>query len=127
MRRQRGVATSLALHPVFTVIAVLIPLLFFIPFLYVEATNSINSVAKRYTIEGSIDGEVGSKLKLSSEGNGTTKYSVPLRIGSGRVIINCTSTQCDALKENDLAVFSCYEEWHLFTPNEEECRFKQLR
>lgn len=117
-------ATSMERHLVFGLVGFL--LLGAVP---AGCINTCNSVANRYTVEGTVTGEVGSKLNLTSGENGssgTTKYSVPLETATGPKIVNCTSTQCAALQEGQRVELSCYEEFHFTVPNEEECRFTRL-
>ena len=94
--------------------------------------NVVRSTTGRYDITGTVTGETGNKMSFSMGENGqsgTQKFSVPLDTdGDGKMdrIVNCSSTQCGALEPGVAVLFSCYEEWHAFTPNEEECRFTSL-
>lgn len=87
------------------------------------------SVANRYDVEGVVAGEVHGKMRISTGKNGmsgTEKFSVPLMVGGTKRIINCTNTQCASLVDGDHVRFSCYWEWHVFTPSEEECRYAEM-
>lgn len=94
--------------------------------------NVVRSTTEKYNVTGTVAGELGSKMSFSvgeSGSAGTQKFSVPLdTTGDGKMdrIINCSSTQCGALEPGVAVVFSCYEEWHPFAPDEEECRFDRL-
>jgi len=86
--------------------------------------NGPRSVVSRYEVIGTVVGETGTKIKIG-EGQ-EAKFSVNISTESGPKIVNCTSTQCAALQEGQRVQFSCYEEFHLTEPNEEECRFDKL-
>lgn len=106
----------------FLISACFFPFLVLIPHCY---SNS-GSVLARYEVSGTVDGEVQGKSFIQ-DGNSYSKFSVPLQTDSGKVIVNCDSTQCASLSIGDKVTLSCYQQKHLFMPNETECRFEKLQ
>lgn len=110
----------------------LVVLAFALP-LSVEVVNAAKATMGRYEVVGTVVGHAGSKVSFLAGQSGTfgaQKFSVSLDTNSdGKMdrIVNCTSAQCASLEAGVAVVFSCFEEWHLFTPNEEECRYSSLR
>lgn len=87
--------------------------------------NSVKSVAARYDVVGTVQGQVGTKM-FGGDQSGQTKYSVKLQTDTGPTIVNCTSTQCSSLGDGDRVKLSCFNEVHVGEPNEVECRFDSL-
>ncbi|NBS41403.1 prepilin-type N-terminal cleavage/methylation domain-containing protein [bacterium] len=87
--------------------------------------NGVKSVAGRYDVVGTVLGQPGTKMFGGDQGN-QTKYSVKLKTDTGTTIVNCTSTQCSSLSEDDHVKLSCFNEVHVGEPNEVECRFDSL-
>lgn len=94
-----------------------------------SCVNNYASVADRYFVEGVVSGPIHAKMQIAgtAEGmSGSEKFSVPLVTASGKTIYNCTSTQCASLADGDGVRLSCFTEWHVFEPDEVECRFDSL-
>lgn len=89
--------------------------------------NPAKAVFMRYEIQGEVLDAPKGKTFGDAESGITTKFSVRLQTEGGERIVNCTSTQCASLAPGDNVVLSCYVEWHLAEPNEEECRFDRLQ
>lgn len=92
--------------------------------------NCYRSTMARYDVSATVVKSPEAKIRLSSEGGGDSKFSVTVvakdDTGCHKKIVNCTSTQCASLAAGDGVAFSCFDEWHWFEPNEEECRFEKL-
>jgi len=87
--------------------------------------NPVASAVARYDVNGTVESAPSSKMSMimtKEGGSGSQKYAV--RVDG--TIYNCSSTQCSQLVEGDEVTLSCYREWHLFEPDEEECRFQSL-
>jgi MFS superfamily sulfate permease-like transporter len=87
-----------------------------------SVVNTTNYVTNRHTVKGTVEAVPSSKLTLGGSNGkvtGAEKYAVRI----DNKIYNCTNTQCSQLQPGDQVELSCYEEWHVFTPNEQECRF----
>ncbi len=98
-------------------------------FSYPFFVNGYRATMARYNIHGDVNGEVQSKMRVNgAEGivAGEEKFAVPLEAPDGPIIVNCTSTQCGALSEGQRVELSCYLEWHMFVPEEQECRFSRM-
>ncbi len=91
----------------------------------VTGCNGFNSLFGRYEVRGTVTAAPQSKT-TGGENGLSTKFSIRLKTPEGERIINCSSTQCASLSPQDSVTLSCFEEWHLSSPNEEECRFVQL-
>jgi prepilin-type N-terminal cleavage/methylation domain-containing protein len=93
--------------------------------------NGCRSATSRYQVVGTVVKAPKGKLRVGGEAGGAEKWSVPMlsRGGTGdcaKRISNCDATGCASLEIGDVAVFSCYDEFHFFEPNEEECRYDGL-
>ena len=97
--------------------------------------NQYRSIADRYDVTGTVSSEISGKSFIQ-DGQSYSKFSVPLEdissdrgseFGGSKRILNCTSTQCASLDIGQRVTLSCYEQWHAFIPNEEECRFARLK
>lgn len=89
--------------------------------------NPMKSVFMRYEVQGEVLDAPNGKTFGNAKSGITTKFAVRLETDDGERIVNCTSTQCASLAVGDEVVLSCYVEWHLAEPNEEECRFDRLQ
>lgn len=92
--------------------------------------NAYRPIFERYDVEGTVSAPVTSKMSMSAGEHGMSgqeKFAVKLDTATGPKIINCTNTQAGSLEVGDVAQFSCFLEWHAFTPEEEECRFTKLK
>ncbi|HRH32303.1 MAG TPA: hypothetical protein PLK06_03170 [bacterium] len=88
--------------------------------------NPVKAFFMRYEVQGRVLDAPKGKTFGNAESGITTKFSVRLQTEGGEQIVNCTSTQCASLAPGDKVVLSCFVEWHLAEPNEEECRFDRL-
>lgn len=72
---------------------------------------------------------VGSRLNWSSDGNGgsngTTKYSLTMLTADGKKAMNCDDTRCASVEKGNKVTLNCWEQVHLFSSNELECRFTE--
>lgn len=110
------------------VILVTLPLIVF-TVVILGSVNGYRAVFARYDVTGTVMSEPGTKLRISAKRDGEAKFAVSLDTtgdGAADRVVNCTSTQCVALPVGSRVVLSCYEEWHVVEPNEEECRFSRM-
>lgn len=71
----------------------------------------------------------GNRLKLNSDGyrtSGTQKFSFLMVVNGKKLTMNCDDTRCAAIEKGNNVTLNCFEQVHLFSPNELECRFKQI-
>ncbi|MDQ5952533.1 MAG: hypothetical protein QG626_662 [Patescibacteria group bacterium] len=110
-------------HKIVLGISVIVILLTAIPF----SINPIRAAFLRYEVQGEVlDAPKGKTFGNAASGI-TTEFSVRLRIGDEERIVNCASTPCASLTPGDNVVLSCFEEWYLSAPNEEECQYDRLQ
>jgi hypothetical protein len=91
----------------------------------VPCVNVWNETMERYDVTGTVQAVPTSRMRISGDAQrvrGAEKYAIFLEDR----IVNCSSTQCGALVPGQRVVLSCYSEWHLWTPDEVECRFAGL-
>ncbi len=88
--------------------------------------NAYNGTLARYDVTGEVKAPPQGKTFGGGDTKLTTKFSIRLQTEQGEVIVNCDSTQCASLNPGDNVLLSCFEEWHLTEPNEQECRFDKL-
>ena len=87
--------------------------------------NKVRSTIGRYSLVADVLAVPTSKFGV--EGQRGTKFAVNLRLDDGtETIVNCDSTQCSVLQPGQRVDLSCFSEWHLWQPNEVECRFDRL-
>lgn len=94
-----------------------------------------NSLLRRYDVVGTVAKPPDAKVSIGTEG-GSSKFAVtlggieapnrPPAFRGDYGIVNCDSTQCATLEPGSRVALSCFEEWALAAPNEEECRFARV-
>lgn len=91
--------------------------------------NAYRSMAGRTDHTGVVVG-VGNRLKGSIGGNNssnvTQKFNFILNENGQKNSYNCDDARCSSISKGDNITLNCYEEVHLFSPNEWECRFKSV-
>lgn len=89
--------------------------------------NISNSLFHRHDYTGVVQSS-GNRIKLNSGENGgtsgTERFSFVLLVGDKKETMNCDDTRCASIEKNNNVTLNCYEEVHLWSPNELECRFK---
>lgn len=121
MRYRSTVDNIFAIQAMVISSMIIVVFLALVPVIY----NSTNYMLNRYIVAGIVQSPPVSKLTLVASENSTSgaqKFAIVLEDR----IINCSSTQCAALPVGARVQFSCYQEWNVFVPNEEECRFEKI-
>lgn len=94
-----------------------------------------NSFLRRYDLSGTVAKPSEARISIGKE-TSSAKFAVtldeieapnrPAAFAGDFGIVNCDSTQCASLDVGSRVALSCFDEWHLASPNEEECRFVRV-